>query len=176
MDPKNMKLYVRNESYFIVDQYQKDTCFCDKDAYYHYDIDYDRILLHKKSDNKYFIRYRHSNEIDILPLQLKIKNFYYEIHDHNKGSRIIYTENSDNGFFQTIREIWNKITKLIGINNAPDVVQNNLFNEEYIRANILRNANFVKSNCYKNEIIIVLPPVVNNNLKASLLELINYIE
>ena len=25
MDPKNMKLYVGNELYFIVDQYQKDT-------------------------------------------------------------------------------------------------------------------------------------------------------
>ena len=48
MDPKNMKLYVRNESYFILDQYQKDTCFYDEDEYYHYDIDIDRILLHKK--------------------------------------------------------------------------------------------------------------------------------
>ena len=44
-----MKLYVRNKSYFIVDQYQKDTCFYDEDAYYHYDIDVDRILLHKKA-------------------------------------------------------------------------------------------------------------------------------
>ena len=49
-----MKLYVRNKSYFIVDQYQKDTCFYDEDAYYHYHIDVDRILLHKSS-NKYFI-------------------------------------------------------------------------------------------------------------------------
>ena len=33
MDPKNIKLYVMNKSYFIVDQYQKDTCFYDEDAY-----------------------------------------------------------------------------------------------------------------------------------------------
>ena len=33
MDPKNIKLYIRNKSYFIVDQYQKDTCFYDEDAY-----------------------------------------------------------------------------------------------------------------------------------------------
>ena len=46
MDPKNMELYVRNESYFIADQYQKDTCFYDEDAYHHYDIAVDRILLH----------------------------------------------------------------------------------------------------------------------------------
>ena len=46
MDTKNVKVYVRNESYFFADQYQKDTCFYDEDAYYHYDIAVDRILLH----------------------------------------------------------------------------------------------------------------------------------
>ena len=130
----------------------------------------------KKVTKKHFIRYRHSNQMDILPLQLKMKNFYYEIHDHNKGGKIIYIENSDDGFFQIIREIWNRITKLIGIKNAPDFVQNNLYDEEYIRANLLRNANFVESNCHKDEVIIVLHSVINNNLKASLLELVNYCE
>ena len=125
----------------------------------------------KKVTKKHFIRYRHSNQMDVLPLQLKMKNFYYEIHDHNKGGKIIYIENSDDGFFQIIREIWNRITKLIGIKNAPDFVQNNLYDEEYIRANLLRNANFVESNCHKDEVIIVLHSVINNNLKASLLEL-----
>ena len=66
--------------------------------------------------------------MDILPLQLKLNNFYYEIHDYNKVGRIIYIENSDDEFFQTIRKIWNKITKLIGINNAPNFVQSNLMN------------------------------------------------
>ena len=130
----------------------------------------------KKVTKKHFIRYRHSNQMDILPLQLKMKNFYYEIHDHNKGGKIIYIENSDDGFFQIIREIWNRITKLIGIKNAPDFVQNNLYDEEYVRANLLRNANFVESNCHKDEVIIVLHSVINNNLKASLLELVNYCE
>ena len=50
-----MKLYVRNVSYFIVDQYQKSTCFYAEDAYYYYDVDVDRILLHKESENEYFI-------------------------------------------------------------------------------------------------------------------------
>ena len=59
-----------------------------------------------------------------MPLQL---NFYYEIHEQNKGGKIIYIENSDNRFFQTIREIWNKVTELIFINNAPNFVQNNLY-------------------------------------------------
>ena len=145
MDPKNMNLYVRNKSYFIVDKYKKNTCFYDEDAYYHYELDVNRISLHKKSNIKNFIRYRHSNKMDILPLQLKIKNFYYEIHDHNKGGKTIYIENSDDGFFQEIREIWNKITKLICINNPPDFVQNNSFDKEYIRANILRNTNLLKA-------------------------------
>ena len=67
-------------------------------------------------------------------------------------------------FFKQFREIWNKITEFIGINNGTDFVQNNLFDEEYIRANIFRNTNFVKSNCYKDELIIILHSVVNNNL------------
>ena len=44
-----------------------------------------------------------------------------------------------------------------------------------MRANILRNTNFVKSDCFKDELIIILHSAVNNNLKA-LLELINYTE
>ena len=37
---------------------------------------------------------------------------------------------------------------------------------------VLENTNFVKSNCHKDEIIIVLHSVVNNIIKASLLEVI----
>ena len=56
MNPKNIRLYVRNKSHFIVDKYQKGTCFYDEDAYYYYyDIDVDRISLFKKHDNKYLL-------------------------------------------------------------------------------------------------------------------------
>ena len=48
-----MNLYVGNKSYFIIDQYQKDTCLYAEDAYYHFDIDVDRMLLHKKINNEY---------------------------------------------------------------------------------------------------------------------------
>ena len=156
MDPKNIKL-VRNESYFFVEKYKKDTCFFDEDAYYYYDIDVDRILLFKKSDNKYFIRYKHSNKMDIVSLQLKIKNFYYEIHDDDGYNERIYIENSNKRFFDKIRKIWNKTTELMFIDNAPDFVKTNVCDdEEYIRASILRNTNFLKSTCYKDEIIIAL--------------------
>ena len=124
MDPKNIRLYGGNGLYFIKDQYQKDnnfecknsvfdckdaifdcrdtnfrsknTIFDCEDAYYHYDIDVHRILLFKQSNNKYFIRYKHSNKVDIVPLQLKIKNFYYEVQDYNNGDDIIYIENERN--------------------------------------------------------------------------------
>ena len=81
MDPKNIRPYGGNGLYFIKDQYQKDknfdckdtifdckdTIFDYEDAYYYYDTDVDRILL-SKSDNKHFIRYKHSNKMDIVPL------------------------------------------------------------------------------------------------------------
>ena len=67
---------------------------------------------------------------------------------------------------------WNKIIKLIGINYAPDFVKYSLDDEKYIMADVLENTNFVKSNCHKDEIIIVLHSVVNNIIKASLLEVI----
>ena len=95
-------LYKGGKSYFIVDQYQKDnnfdckdtifdckdvifdcedtnfdckdTVFDYEDAYHHYDIDVDIILL-IKSGSKYLIRYKHSNKMVIVPLQIKIKIF-----------------------------------------------------------------------------------------------------
>ena len=132
MDPKNMKLYVGNESNFIVDQYQKNTCFYAEDAYYYYDIDVDRILLHKESQNEYFIRYRHSNKMDIVPLQFKINFFYYDIKDYDGSEDTIYIEDSDERFFQKMKEIWNKIIELIGINYTPDFVKYTLDDEKYI--------------------------------------------
>ena len=63
------------------------------------------------------------------------------------------------------------------IDNALDFVKATVFDdEEYIKTNIIRSANFVKNTCYKDNIIIVLHSAANNKLKASLLELINYSE
>ena len=71
-----------------------------------------------------------------------------------------------------MKEIWNNIIKLIGINYGPDFVKYTLNDEKYIMANVLENTNFVKSNRHKGEIIIVLHSVVNSIIKASLLEVI----
>ena len=169
-----MKLYVRNVSYFIVDQYQKSTCFYAEDAYYYYDVDVDRILLHKESENEYFITYRHSNKMDIVPLQLKIIFFYYDVKDYDGSEDTMYIENSDERVFQKTKEIWNKIIELIGINYAPDFIKYTLDDEKCVwqMADVLENTNFVKSNCYKGEIMIVLHSAVNSSIKASLLKVI----
>ena len=51
-----------------------------KDSYNYYDIDVDKILF-VKSNNEYIIIYNDVNKMKIVPLQLKIKNFYFsELH------------------------------------------------------------------------------------------------
>ena len=70
-----------------------------------------------------------------------------------------------------MRKIWNKITKLIGINNAADFIQYTLDNNsKYIEANILKKTNVVKNHFCRDEIIIVLDSVFDHPLKVSLLE------
>ena len=59
----------------------------------------------------------------VVPLQLKIKNFYGKIHTYANNNRVMPIHNDDKELFRKCREIWNKITELIGINNAKDFVE-----------------------------------------------------
>ena len=192
MDPKNIRLYGGNGLYFIEDQYQKDnnfdckdtifdckdpifdcedTIFDYEDAYYYDDIDVDRILLFK-SGNKHFIRYKHSNKMNIVPLQIKIKNLYYQIRNYGSGDNIICIEKTDKIFFEKMKKIWNKIIELVNINNAEDFVKYTLDdNSKFIEVDVPKNANFVKDHCYQDKFIIVIDSVINDILMASLLEL-----
>ena len=63
----------QDESYTMVDLYLHNRFFGYKDSYNYYDIDVDKILLFKKSNNEYIIRYYDTNKMTIVPLQLKIK-------------------------------------------------------------------------------------------------------
>ena len=56
----------------------------------------------------------------VVPLQLKIFNFYNELNTFANNNRVIFIYNDDKEFFRKCREIWNKITELIGINNPRD--------------------------------------------------------
>ena len=77
MDQGNMFFKNQAESYNIVDLYLNNNIFFRyKDSYNYYDINVDKILIFKKSYNKCIIRYYDVNKIKIVPLQLKINNFF----------------------------------------------------------------------------------------------------
>ena len=73
-----------DKSYTMVDRYLNDRFSGYKDSYNYYDIDADKILLFKKSDNEYIMRYNDINKMLIVPLQLKINNSYNEINAFQK--------------------------------------------------------------------------------------------
>ena len=73
-----------DKSYTMVDQYINNRYLKYIDSYNYYDIDVDKILLLKKSDNEYIIRYNDVNKMMIVPLQLKINNSYNEINAFKK--------------------------------------------------------------------------------------------
>ena len=57
-----------DESWTIVDIYLNHRFLGYEDSYNHYDIDADKILLFKKSNNEYFFRYNVVNKMKIVPL------------------------------------------------------------------------------------------------------------
>ena len=77
-----------DKSYTMVDLYLNDRFLGYKDSYNYYDIDVDKILLFKKSDNEY-IRHNDVNKMIIAPLQLKIKNLYNELHTLANNNRVM---------------------------------------------------------------------------------------
>ena len=71
-------------------------------------------------------------------------------------------------FFRKCREIWNKITELIGINNPRDFVETD---SDY--ADVCKNTSFVLEDNYRyghNKVVIVLHSVINDYLKTSLVQ------
>ena len=79
MDQNNVPSFENNDkSYTMVDLYLNNRFYGYKDSYNYYDIDADKILLFKKSDNEYIVRYNDVNKMMIVQLQLKINNSYNE--------------------------------------------------------------------------------------------------
>ena len=59
-----------------------------------------------------------------MPLQLKKENFYFdELHMFTSGVTMISISSNDDQFFRKFKEIWDKITELIVINNPTDFIQ-----------------------------------------------------
>ena len=96
MDQENIMLFKnQDESYTMIDLCLYDRFFGCKDFCNHYDIDANKILLYKKSAGKYFIRYNDVYYTKIIPLQLKIKNFYGEIYTYANNYRIMPIHSDD---------------------------------------------------------------------------------
>ena len=60
------------------------------------------MLLFRKSDNEYFIRYNNVNKMMIAPLQLKINNSYNEINTFENNNRVMLIYNDINNFLENV--------------------------------------------------------------------------
>ena len=106
-----------DKSYTMVDLYLNNRFLGYKDSYNYYDIDVDKILLFKKSNNEYIIRYNDVNKIMIVPLRLKRNYFYNKMNAFKKNNKVVFIYNDDKEFFRKCIEICDKIIELIGRNN-----------------------------------------------------------
>ena len=122
------------------DQYRKDTYSDHEDAYNYYDIDADKISLFKQINNEYFIRYIDLSKAEIVPLQLKIKNFCGRLHTFTNNDTVLFIENDNKELFKKLKEIWNKIIKIRDIDNASDFVKTDLDDDsEFIEVDVLES-------------------------------------
>ena len=172
MDQENIMFFENDDkSYTVVDLYINSNRYLKYiDSYNYYDIDVDKILLFKKSDNEYIIRYNDVNKMTAVPLQLKLNNFFGKLHALKNNIKLMSIKSDDKEHFRKFREIWNKIIELIGINNAKDFVKNTIDDDdEFIMVDVHKNTSFVEGN-YRNKLVIVLHSVIDNYLEASLVQ------
>ena len=170
MDQENIMFFKNDDkSYTMVGLYLNNRFFGYKDSCNYYDIDVDKLSLFKKSNNKYIIRYNDANKMAVVPLQLKINNFFGKSHKSKNNIRLVSIQSDDKELFRKIREIWNKIIELIGINNAKDFFKNTIDDDgdEFFMVDVHKNTSFAGGN-YTNNRVIVIHSVIDNYLKTSL--------
>ena len=163
-----------DKSYIVLDSYIHSNRYLKYiDSYNRYDIDVDKILLFKKSDNEYINRYNDVNKMMIVPLQLKISNSYNEINIFENNNRVMLIYNNDKEFFRKCIEIWDKIIELIVINNHIYFLNADDNDELFIMADVHENTSFVLEDNYRyghNKVVIALHSVINDYLKTSLVQ------
>ena len=148
--------------------------FGHKDSYNYYDIDVNKILLLKKSDMEYFVRYNDVNKKKIVPLQLKINNFSFgNLYMFPENTTLIMIYSDDEEFFKKCRKIWNKI-ELIGKDGPPfirDFAESTLYDneDEYILLDVEKNTSTIRDK-HRNDLVFVFTSVFNNILQASLVQ------
>ena len=153
MDQENIMFFKnQDKSYTMTDLYLNHNIFFGyKDSYNYYDIDVDKILF-VKSNNEYIIRYNDVNKMKIVPLQLKIENFYLaELHMFTNNITLMPIHSDDKELFRKCREIRNKITELIVINDSPDFVETTLDDDddeddddEFVMVDVHKNTSSVR--------------------------------
>ena len=137
------------ESYTMVDLYLHSRSFTMKILIIIMILMWIKHCYLKKSENECFIRYNDVNKMKIVPLQLKIKNFYNELITFGNNNRVMFIYNDDKEFFRKCREIWKKITELIGINNSRDFVETDSdYDDEFITADVHENISFALEDNY----------------------------
>ena len=144
-----------------------------KYSYNYCNIDVDKIILLKKSDNEYIIRYNDVNKMMIVPLQLKINNSYNEINAFKKNNKVMHIYNDDKEFFRKCIEIWDKIIELIGINNYIYFLKADEDYELFIMADVHKNTSFVIEDNYRyeyNKVVILLQSFINDGIRTSLVQ------
>ena len=144
------------------------TSFGYDDSYNYYDIDIDKILLLKKMDTEYFIRYDDKNKNKIAPLQLKIENYSLGELDFNFYISVVTVEINDKELFIKCREIQDKIAELMGIHNPNDFVVIDDY-DQFIVLDIEKNTSAIRDK-YRNDLVFVIAGVINNSLQASLVQ------
>ena len=128
MDRENI-MFSKNQdkSYTMTDLYlNHDIFFGYKDSYNYYDFDVDKILLFVKSQNEYIIRYNDLSKKKIVPLQLKIKILFRQLHMYLSNITEMPIHSDDKELSRKCRETWDKINKLIFINSPRDFVETTL--------------------------------------------------
>ena len=132
------------------------------------DIDVDKIILFKTSDNEYIIRYNDVNRMMIVPLQIEINNSYSKINAFKKSNKVMFIYNDDKEFFRKCIEIWDKIIELIGINNHIYFLKSDEDDELIIMADVHKNKSFVIEDNYRyehNKVVMVLRSIINDCIK-----------
>ena len=163
----------QDRSYTTTDLYLNHNMFFGyKDSYNYYDIDVNKILLFVKSDKEYIIRYNNGNKKKIVPLQLKINNFYFgELHMYTSNITGAPIHSDDEELFGKCREIWNKINELAGIDDPIDFVETTLDDDadEFIMVDVEKNTSAVRDK-FRNYLVIVLHCVINDFPQTSLVQ------
>ena len=148
MDQENITFFKnQGKSYTVTDLHilGYNMSFGYEDSYNYYDIDVDKILLLRKSDAEYFVRYIDVNKNKIAPLQLKINNYSFGGIDFNYCDADVIVESNNKEFLIKCRRIWNKIIELMDIDNSNDFVIIDDYGDEFIVLDIEKNTSAI---CY----------------------------